>query len=70
MPEKDDALKLYDELNERGKTFVDNLVASVEEARKRKYGGSIPFGPQSARILVIRFLARYWSGRIPEGWEL
>jgi len=64
MPEEDEAIKLYNELNERGRAFVDSFAIQYHEAIQQK--GRVPFGVQSARILAIQTLAMCWDGRVPE----
>lgn len=58
-------LKLYDELNEQGKAFVDMLALSLEKRYSRRKTAQRGMGMLSLRELAIAVLERCWNGELP-----
>lgn len=63
-------LALYDELNPRGKAFVDRLALSIRagvETRREQVGDAPDniMGEQTYRLMALAFLQNYWTGELP-----
>ena len=64
-------LNLYEELNPRGKAFVDRLALSIRagvETRREQVGDAPDniMGEQTYRLMALAFLQNYWTGKLPE----